>query len=123
MDPNEVAKSGPASREEELARKAAALVKAGKPQVRRLMALARPRARDAGEKVAQYVREHETELKRAAGMLARSRLHGPLGLLADTLTSTPSPAATTCSACATENPAAAKFCSECGARLAPEARS
>ena len=114
----------PASQEEVLARKAAELVKAARPRFKRLLAFTQPRAQLAASEAARYVREHEPELKSAAAKLARSRLRGPLGFLADSLTGSASAErqqpASRCPACETENPASAKFCNECGLRLTGE---
>ncbi len=113
----------PASKEEELGRKAAELVKASKPQFRRLMAFTRPRAETAGKQAARYVREHESEIKQAAVKLARARVTGPLGMLADTLVNAATseagskPRSLACGGCGTSNALSAKFCSECGAKL------
>lgn len=112
------------TREQELARKAADVVKAGKPQFKRLMAFTRPRAEKAGREAARYVREHESEIKGAAAKLAQARLRGPLGMavgaLAGSASASGSQAVATCPRCATANPPLAKFCHECGLRLAPE---
>jgi hypothetical protein len=118
----EQANPKPLTREEELARKAARFVKRSKPQIRRAIESARPRAEAAGREAARLVHEHETEIKDAALKLAQARL-GPLGAIAGTLangTTTPAtPSVAACAACGTENPASANFCSECGNRLAP----
>jgi hypothetical protein len=111
----------PLTREEEIARKAARLVKASKPQLKRAVELGRPRAEAAGHEAARYVREHESEIKDAALRLARARL-GPLGAVVEALTGNaanrPSPSPVGCLGCGTENPPSANFCSECGQRLA-----
>jgi hypothetical protein len=116
----------PLTREEAIARKAARLVKASKPQLKRAMDLGRPRAEAAGHEAARYVREHEAEIKDAALKLARARL-GPLGAMVEALagntTNPASPPLVGCLGCGTENPPSANFCSECGQRLAvPEER-
>ena len=117
----------PPTREEEIARKAAKLVKQGRPQLERLIARNRPQAEKAGQQAARYVREHETEIKDAAMKLARTRLPGPLGMamgaLASGMSSDEKPRAAPCPTCATLNPPAANFCNQCGARLAPQAAS
>src|SRR5687767_1909258 len=107
----------PASREEELARRAAKLVKATKPQFKRLVAFTQRRAQVAGKEAIRYVREHESEIKRTAAKFARSRLRGPLGLIADSLANgsqvETNQLAAKCLACGTPNPLRAKFCNEC----------
>lgn len=111
------------SREEELARKAAQLLKASKPQLRRLMDVTRPRAQQMGQEAARYVREHETELKDAATRVALSRLTGPLGMAANALAQQLQPAqqqaltTSICPSCSTANHPSAKFCNECGGKL------
>jgi hypothetical protein len=125
----------PLTREEEFARKAALFVKRSKPQLKRAIEQARPRAEAAGREAARLVRENEDEIRAAALKLAQARL-GPLGMVAGALangTAAPSNADGTpanpalvapkpvvsCANCGTENPSAANFCNECGARLAP----
>ena len=115
------------TREQEIARKAADLVKAGRPKFKRLIALTRPRAERAGRNAARYVREHESEIKDAAAKLAQARLRGPLGMvvgsLANSTSTDKSRPVTACPRCATANPPVAKFCQECGLRLEPETTS
>ena len=111
----------PPTREEELARKAAKLVKAGKPQFKRLVAFTRPRAETAGRQAAQYVRDHEPELKQAAARLVRARIRGPLGMVVDQFTQAQkSPQPASCFGCGTVYQPGAKFCGECGTRLIPD---
>ena len=119
--------SQPPTREEELARKAAKLVKASKPQLKSLMAVAKPRPEEASKHAARYVREHENEIKDAALKLARTRLPGPIGMavgaLANGMPSETPQSAGACPKCATKNPPPAKFCSECGSSLVENAGS
>jgi hypothetical protein len=117
----------PLSREEELARKAARFVKKSKPQLKRAIENARPRAEAAGREAIRLARENEDEIRAAALKLAQARL-GPLGMVAGALANnagSPSkpaaPAVRVCETCSTENAAAANFCNECGNRLAPAA--
>jgi ElaB/YqjD/DUF883 family membrane-anchored ribosome-binding protein len=121
---NESAGETPPSREEELARKAAKLVKQGRPQLERFIARTRPQAEKAGKQAAQYVREHESEIKDAALKLAQTRLPGPLGMaagaLANGMSSQPGAKAGACPNCAAQNPPAANFCNECGTKLTTE---
>ena len=109
------------TREQEVARTAARLVKASKPKLKRLIAYTRPRAENAGREAARYVREHETEIKDAALKLAQTRLRGPLGMAVGALANGASSEKTTserlCPSCSTPNTQAAKFCHECGTRL------
>ena len=119
----EPASPQPLTKEEQIARKAARLVKASKPRLKRAIELTRPRAEAAGREAARLVREHETEIKDAALKLAQARL-GPLGAIAGTLANGPAspsttPAATACPVCGTENPVGSNYCNECGNRLAP----
>ena len=112
-----------ASREEEIARKAAHLVKSGKPQLKKLIAFTRPRAELAGRQAMQYAREHENEIKDAALKLAQTRISGPLGMVVGQIASgmasgETKPGLAPCPNCATPNPSAAKFCGECGSRIA-----
>jgi len=117
----------PPTREQEIARKAAKLLKQGRPQLERLIARTRPQAELAGKQALQYVREHEDEIRAAGLKLAQTRLPGPIGMamgaLANNATPEKAPAAGVCPQCATENAAAAKFCNECGAPLAPQSES
>jgi hypothetical protein len=119
------------TREEEIARQAARMLKKSGPQLRRLVAFTRPRAEVAGKQAAQYVREHPDQLRDAALKLARARLGGPLGMVVGTIADgvsagmkpdapAASPAAAECPSCATVNAPAAKFCSECGSALAKD---
>jgi hypothetical protein len=115
------AKPPAAKPENEIAVKASAFLKQAAPKLNRLIVIARPHAKKAGEDAARYVRDHEGEIKQAAGMLARSRMTGPLGLVVGALTSqagsAPRQPGVACNACSTLNTATARFCSECGARL------
>jgi hypothetical protein len=109
------------TREQEIARRAARLVKTSKPQLKRLIAYTRPRAENAGREAAKYVREHETEIKDAALKLARTRLPGPLGMavgaIANSAASDKGREPQACPNCKTANAPAARFCSECGTKL------
>ena len=114
--------STPASRpENEIVDKASAFLKQAAPKLNRLIVIARPHAKKAGEDAVRYVRDHEGEIKQAAGLLARSRMTGPLGLVVGALTSqaasAPQQPGLACAACNTLNTSTARFCSECGSRL------
>jgi zinc ribbon protein len=101
-------------------RKAGRLVKAARPGLERLAARTRPGVEKAGRDAVQYAREHEDELKQAAMRLARARVTGPLGLVVDAVSrasgqANAAPAAFLCPHCDAPNPAAARFCNQCGA--------
>ena len=115
---------------EALGRKAARLLRRGKPRVEQALNQARPRveravnhARPHAEKAArdawQYAQQHEDDIKRAAVRGARTRMFGPFGLVFDALQSNsrPAPKRTVCPACGTGYAPQARFCTECGARL------
>jgi hypothetical protein len=110
------------ARAEELARRAAAFLKAAKPAVSRMVEEARPRVEEAGRQAVGYVRDHEDEIKSTAVRLARARFVGPLGMVVDAVVagaSMPRPAPeVACPACTATNPAGARYCNQCGDRIA-----
>ena len=98
-------------------------MKAARPGLERLAARARPGLEKAGHDAIQYARDHEDELKHAALRLARARVAGPLGLMVDAVSrAQDSPRATPvsliCPHCDAANPTAARFCNQCGSRIA-----
>lgn len=126
----EAAKAKADHKAEELGRKAARLLRRGKPRVEQALNDARPRvegaiekARPQAEKAAKdawhYAQDHEDEIKRAAVRGARMRVRGPFGFLIDALQSNNRPAAphATCPTCGAESQPNARFCTECGAKL------
>ncbi len=128
----EAAKATTDRKAEEFARKAARLLRRGKPQVERALNEARPgiesavnQAKPQAEKAARgawrYAQNHEDEIKRAALRGARMRIRGPFGFLIDALQSNsqaePEPQQLTCPACGTISHPNARFCSECGAQI------
>ena len=145
-------KQGPGQRKQgeeagaELARKAARLIRDGRPRlkklvdenrpaVEKLIRDNRPRAEQAGRNALRFAQEHEDEIKAAALKGARMRIAGPFGFLIDAVAraSGPAPDAAPgpadagdeatklprCSNCQTINSRSAHFCSECGKRLEP----
>ncbi len=115
---------------EELGRRAARLLRRGKPRVEQALKDARPRVEGAVEKAKpqaektakdawRYAQEHEDEIKRAAVRGARMRVGGPFGFLIDALQSNgrPAPSQAACPSCGSEYHPNARFCSECGAPL------
>jgi hypothetical protein len=126
----ETAKARTDRRAEELGRKAARLLRRGKPRVEKALNEARPqiertvdKARPQAEKAARdawrYAQEHEDEIKRAAMKGARMRIRGPFGFLIDALQSNrpPAPAPAACPSCGGAYAPNARFCSECGVQL------
>lgn len=114
-------KAGP---QDEIVVRAARFLREARPKLHRLIVFARPRAQAAGQEALRYVREHEDEIKQAAVKLARYRLRGPLRLVINALTPDSSPGepdrGTGCPQCGMMNLLVAKFCTECGVRLASE---
>jgi zinc-ribbon domain len=115
---------------EELGRKAARLLRRGKPRVEQALNDARPRVESAIEKAKpqaekaakdawRYAQDHEDEIKRAAVKGARMRVRGPFGFLIDALQSNTrtAPPQATCPACGVQSQPNARFCTECGAQL------
>ncbi len=115
---------------EELGRRAARLLRRGRPQVEEALNQARPQVEDAVNKVRpqaekaakdawRYAQDHEDEIKRAAVRGARMRVRGPFGFLIDALQSNASsaPEQVACPACGTVADASARFCSECGTAI------
>jgi hypothetical protein len=130
----EAAKAKTDRQAEELGRRAARLLRRGKPRVEKALTDARPqieeavnKARPQAERAAKdawrYAQDHEDEIKRAALKGARMRVRGPFGFLIDALQrGNPSaePAAETgpaCPSCGSAYAPNARFCSECGAKL------
>ena len=106
-----------------LGQTAGRLIKAARPGLERLAARARPGLEKASHDAIQYARDHEDELKTAALRLARSRVAGPLGLVVEAVSRTqdsprPAPVALLCPHCDTANPTTARFCNQCGGRIA-----
>jgi hypothetical protein len=127
---HEAAKAKTDRKAEELGRKAARLLRRGKPRVEQALNEARPRveeavnkARPQAERAAKdawrYAQDHEDEIKRAAVKGARMRVRGPFGFLIDALQSNthPEPQQATCRACGATSQPNARFCTECGAQL------
>jgi hypothetical protein len=111
---------------EELGRRAARLLRRGKPRAEQAMKDARPRlehainqAKPQAEKAWRYAQAHEDDIKRAALKGARMRIRGPFGFLIDALqtNSRPAPQPAACPACGAAYHPNARFCSECGARV------
>ena len=128
----EAAKANTDRKAEELGRKAARLLRRGKPQVERAINEARPgiesavnQAKPQAEKAARgawrYAQNHEDEIKRAAVRGARMRIRGPFGFFIDALQSNSQPESEseqlTCTACGTVSDPTARFCSECGSQI------
>jgi hypothetical protein len=108
---------------EELGRRAARLLRRGKPQVEGAVEKARPQAEKAAKDAWKYAQEHEDEIKRAAIKGARMRVRGPFGFLIDALQSNaaaPDTPQTACPSCGTAYAPGARFCSECGTQLPTE---
>lgn len=123
-DPREQGDDRNASRlAEDLARGAEKLWRTRRPQVARFIEQSRPVAADATKRALRYAQEHEDEIKRAALKGARLRLPGPFGYVVGALADAAdrdsrSKQAAVCPACRSQNPLAARFCNQCGARLA-----
>jgi hypothetical protein len=109
---------------EELGRRAARLLRRGRPRVEQALKDARPRveraveqAKPQAEKAWRYAQAHEDEIKRAALKGARMRIRGPFGFLFDALQTNnrPAPGPAACLACGAAYHPNARFCSECGA--------
>jgi hypothetical protein len=110
-------------RAEELARKAARLLRRSRPAVEKALAEARPRAEKAAGDAWRYAQEHEDEIKRTALRAARMRVRGPFGFVFDAVRSglreedASPPGTRLCEACGAGNTPNARFCSQCGASL------
>jgi len=111
---------------EELGRRAARLLRRGRPRVEKAIREARPQveraveqAKPQAEKAWRYAQNHEDDIKRAALKGARMRIRGPFGFLIDALQSAnrPEPTPAACATCGVEYHANARFCTECGAPL------
>jgi hypothetical protein len=110
-------------RAEELARKAARLLRRGRPAIEKAVTDARPRVEKAARGAWDYAQEHEDEIKRTALKAARLRVRGPFGFVFDAVSSAmredgERPQNRPCASCGTENVPSARFCSHCGTRLA-----
>jgi hypothetical protein len=115
--------SGAGGGAEELGRKAARLLRRSRPAIEKAVAQARPRVEKAAKDAWRYTQEHEDEIKRTALRAARTKVRGPFGFAFDAVSSglrdRPAAAASrVCGACNAANPMSAKFCSQCGTRLA-----
>lgn len=126
----EAAKAKTDRKAEELGRRAARLLRRGKPRVEKALSEARPqveeavnKARPQAERAAKdawrYAQDHEDEIKRAAVKGARMRVRGPFGFLIDALQSNsqPEPPQAACPACGARPQPNARFCTECGTQL------
>ncbi len=126
----EAAKAKTDRRAEELGRRAARLLRRGKPQldqalndarpqIESAVSKAKPQAEKAAKDVWRYARDHEDEIKRAAVRGARMRMRGPFGFLIDALQSNAgsAPEQVACPACEVVNSPSASFCSACGAPI------
>ena len=108
-------------RGEAIGRKAGRLFKRSGPELKRLVEEHRPKVEKAGRDAFQYAKEHEEEIRGLALKGVRMRA-GPLGMMVDALA--PQPPATdqnaepVCPSCKTKNTPVAKFCSQCGTKLA-----
>jgi hypothetical protein len=119
---------------EELGRRAARLLRRGKPQVEKALKdagpqieqavnKARPQAEKAAKDAWRYAQDHEDEIKRAAVRGARMRVRGPFGFLIDAIQSGANAPKQDeaeeprCASCGTAHAANARFCSACGASV------
>ena len=125
--------SEPDERAVKLGRKAARLLRRGRPSLEKAVKDARPRvekaiadAKPRVEKAAQgamrYAQEHEDEIKRTALKAARLKVRGPFGFVVDAVVNgmreeAAPPRTQPCKACGTENAPVARFCSQCGANM------
>jgi hypothetical protein len=105
---------------EALGRTAGRLIRTARPRLKEAAEAAKP----ALESAVQYARDHEDDIKDLATGLVKSRIPAPLRGAVDSVAgkaapSQPTPATTTvtCAKCGQTNPAAARFCNECGAAL------
>jgi hypothetical protein len=108
---------------EELGRKAARLLRRSRPAIEKAVAQARPRVEQAAKDAWRYTQEHEDEIKRTALRAARTKVRGPFGFVFDAVSSglrerPASASSRVCGACDAANALSAKFCSQCGTRLA-----
>ena len=108
---------------QELGRRAARLLRRSRPAIEKAVAQARPRVEKAAKDAWRYTQEHEDEIKRTALRAARTKVRGPFGFVFDAVSSglRDRPAAASsrvCRACDAPNALSAKFCSQCGTRLA-----
>jgi hypothetical protein len=105
-----------------IGRKAGRLFKRGGPELRRLVEEHRPKVEKASRDALQYAKEHEDEIRGLALKGVRMRA-GPLGMMVDALGGQPQtaaepPAEPVCPSCKAVNARAARFCNQCGAKLA-----
>jgi hypothetical protein len=113
--------SKPEDRGAAIGRKAGRLFKRSGPELKRLIEEHRPKVEKAGRGAFQYAKDHEDEIRSLAMKGVRMRA-GPLGMMVDALApQPPAPdpnAEPVCLSCKATNARAAKFCSQCGTRLA-----
>ena len=111
--------SKPEDRGAAIGRKAGRLFKRSGPELKRLIEEHRPKVEKAGRDAFQYAKKHEDEIRGLALKGVRMRA-GPLGMMVDALA--PQPAApdsnAACPSCNATNAPVAKFCSQCGTKLA-----
>jgi hypothetical protein len=107
-----------------LSKRARRLWQDGRPELERLIERARPLATSAGKDAIRYAREHEDEIKRTALRGARLHMRGPFGYMIGTFADAAArgageqPQRVLCASCEADNPGGARFCNQCGARLA-----
>jgi hypothetical protein len=113
--------SDPEDRGAAIGRKAGRLFKRSGPELKRLVKEHRPKVEKAGRDAFQYAKEHEEEIRGLAMKGVRMRA-GPLGMMVDALVpQPPSPEPSdepVCPTCQAANTHVAKFCSQCGTKLA-----
>ena len=113
--------SEPEDRGAAIGRKAGRLFKRSGPELRRLVEEHRPKLEKASRDAFQYAKEHEDEIRGLAMKGVRMRA-GPLGMMVDALAPQPpapdANAMPVCPSCKATNALAAKFCSQCGTKLA-----
>ena len=111
----------PKDRGAAIGRKAGRLFKRSGPELKRLVEEHRPKVEKAGRDAFQYAKEHEDEIRGLAMKGVRMRA-GPLGMMVDSLAPQPPRpdpnADPICPTCKATNAPVAKFCSQCGTKLA-----